>query len=262
MQAEKLDHLMLDRDPNEMIDEPEVDSPASSTSSSMIPLIEHNVYGKYFRMLKAGIPRSAVLVKMSSEQVDVAILDRSPTDLVEQSEPNAAEPDTKPDSHQNALAAVLLKRQQKELPKYRRKKMHWKLIGDEHVSSDSIWTRKEGDLDFVIDDREFNSLFVELIDYSTPVVAVTLPADSELANTNNDNSNTITSSIELSGAPTQKRAVREAKVKKITLIDGKRAQAVGIALARIKLPLPEVPLRVQHTFFTSDLIFLSSSVSF
>lgn len=46
-----------------------------------VPLEQHPVYGRFFRMLKMGIPQPAVEIKMQSEGYDPAILSRAPHEL-------------------------------------------------------------------------------------------------------------------------------------------------------------------------------------
>ena len=48
----------------------------------MVPLAEHSRYAKYFRMLRVGLPRTAVLSRMRVDGVDERLLDRDPAELV------------------------------------------------------------------------------------------------------------------------------------------------------------------------------------
>ena len=54
-------------------------------ASGMVPLAEHSRYGKYFRMLRVGLPRPAVLSRMRVDGVDERLLDRDPTEPVPES---------------------------------------------------------------------------------------------------------------------------------------------------------------------------------
>ena len=51
-------------------------------SSDMVPLAEHSKLGKYFRMLRMGLPRLAVLSAMRVDGVEESLLDRDPAELV------------------------------------------------------------------------------------------------------------------------------------------------------------------------------------
>ena len=50
--------------------------------SPQVTFAEHPEYGKYFRMLKAGIPGAAVKTKMTQEGLNPDFLDRNPNDIV------------------------------------------------------------------------------------------------------------------------------------------------------------------------------------
>lgn len=57
-------------------------SEGGSANDEKIPVGEHPVYVKYFKMLKVGLPKDAVKAKMTQEGVDPDILDKDPTELV------------------------------------------------------------------------------------------------------------------------------------------------------------------------------------
>ena len=54
-------------------------------SSGTVPLAEHPRYGKYFRMLRVGLPRPAVLSRMRVDGIDERLLDRAPDERVPES---------------------------------------------------------------------------------------------------------------------------------------------------------------------------------
>jgi hypothetical protein len=55
--------------------EPEADEPVKP---DFVPLKDDPVYGKYFKMMKCGIPKEAVAHKMVSEGLNPAVLDCDP----------------------------------------------------------------------------------------------------------------------------------------------------------------------------------------
>ena len=69
MAAEGLDPAILDMDPN---------LPAPKKPGEGPPLKDDPVYGKFFKMMKAGVPKPAVANKMVAEGLDPAILDMDP----------------------------------------------------------------------------------------------------------------------------------------------------------------------------------------
>lgn len=79
----------LDKDPAELVplDETkhsaEADHQAAAApESNEVPVSEHPKYSKYFRMLKVGLPATAVKAKMEQEGVDPSILDKDPSEMV------------------------------------------------------------------------------------------------------------------------------------------------------------------------------------
>merc|ERR1712185_665329 len=70
MSAEGLDPAVLDMDP---------DKPAPGAGGGGgVALKDDPQYAKYFKMLKMGLPKGAVVVKMSAEGLDPSVLDMDP----------------------------------------------------------------------------------------------------------------------------------------------------------------------------------------
>jgi hypothetical protein len=80
MQAEGLDPSIIEQDPNTMV--PEKDDEEHMTVEKMVKVSEHPKYEKYFKMLKTGVPRGAVLNKMKAEGVDESFLDKDPDEMI------------------------------------------------------------------------------------------------------------------------------------------------------------------------------------
>jgi hypothetical protein len=98
MQQEGVNPAYIDKDPAELVplDESkaaEADSAAASAQSSgSVPVNEHPQYAKYFRMLKVGLPKEAIKVKMQQEGVNPSYLDKDPSELVPIDESGAKVP--------------------------------------------------------------------------------------------------------------------------------------------------------------------------
>ena len=62
---------MLDLDPDKPL-------PSTTAEDSRLPLKEDPKYAKFFKMLKMGLPRGAVVIKMTADGADPAVLDLDP----------------------------------------------------------------------------------------------------------------------------------------------------------------------------------------
>eukprot|EP01035_Chromulina_nebulosa_P021343 gene21343-27652_t len=178
----------------------------------MIALKDHPLYSKYFKMLKIGLPKETVKAKMTSEGVDSSFLDRDPDELIPEEEEKKEE-----------VKKPVLKPLVKPKPSVRKKKLHWKALDASRISSDSLWCDTDSN-DIVLDEAEFNKLFVE-----------------SSSNTANH------SAID--------KSAKEPKKQKICLIDMKRGQNAGIALARIKYAFEDLKQKVvnmEDEAFTID----------
>ena len=133
-----------------------------------VTLSDHPIYGKYFKMLRVGLPAEAVKAKMIHEGVDPSFLDR---------DPNLMAP--APETAKGGKSAGRIKSQRvksariksvhtaliavgagaKGGPKIRKKKLYWKALDESKVGRDSLWAEKDDDI--ALDEAEFNLLFVE-----------------------------------------------------------------------------------------------------
>jgi hypothetical protein len=263
MTAEGFDSDLLDRSPTDLVplDLPKKTEAAAEGEGEMVPCKDHPVYSKYFKMLKVGLPIANVRAKMEQEGHDSSILDKSPTDLVPLEIKAAAAPappvemvalqdhpaygkylrmlkvglplvaakqkmvddgfdptilDKGPGdmvpvdtSYRAPEVKAPLKKPAKAAVKVRKKKLHWKALDKSRVGADSVWAVDDDDDGFQLDPDEFDQLFVER---------------------------------EQKGAA--KPLINEQKKKTVVnLVDPKRAQNAGIALARLKLPFVEVRQR-------------------
>lgn len=181
----------------------------------MVALQDHPSYGKYLKMLKVGLPLVAAKAKMKEEGFDPDLLDRELTDMV-------------PVDPTSTLRAKEKKAALPSSPKaklVRKKKLHWKAIDASMVGKDSLWAMDDDDdADINLDHDEFNMLFVE---------TESKPSAQSLA-----------------------RSSKDALAKKQqSLLDMKRGQNGGIALARLKMSFSEVReriLKMDDTAFTAE----------
>lgn len=98
-------------------------------------------------------------------------------------------------------------------PKPKRKKLHWKAFDGSKIDKNSLWA-EEQEIDLELDEEEFKKLFVESnVEENTKKKAVVA------------------------------KPVKEVK-KQVVLIDMKRAQNGGIALARIKFSFDELKEKI------------------
>ena len=260
MQQEGVDPSFLDKPEGELI--PLNDTPAAKEEGEKVPAGEHPKYAKFFKMLKVGLPPVAVKGKMQQEGLDPTVLDKDPSELIPLSDAPAADdpgPMVPAGEHPKyakffkmlkvgtPLPAVKMKVQQESLdpsmldkdptemvplnpkpagnspmrkkptgPKVVKKKLHWKALDADKVKN-SLWADddSEGEDDLHMDEEEFKRLFVQ----------------------------TETSEAENKAAAARK-APLEAKKVKVSLINMKRAQNAGIALARIRYPYPALRQKI------------------
>lgn len=266
MTQEGYDPELLDNKPTDLAP---LDIPKKSNieaEQEMVACKDHPIYSKYFKMLKVGLPLANVKAKMEQEGYDPTILDKTPTDMVpveiksEDPGPGELVPLQDHPAYGKYLRmlkvglplvaakqkmvddgfdpTVLDKKltdlvpldtnyrapEPKKKPtkspaaKIRKKKLHWKALDKSRVGADSLWAADEDDEGFDLDAEEFEQLFVQK---------------------------------EQKGAT--KPIVSEQKKKTVVLVDPKRAQNAGIALARVKLPFVEVRERFEsltHPSFT------------
>ncbi|TMW59449.1 hypothetical protein Poli38472_004518 [Pythium oligandrum] len=134
-----------DKDAPKALQKAKEEPPAESKSAAedSVLLKDHDVYAKYFRMRKMGLPEGAVRQIMELEGVNTRALELGPNATIGQL---------------NQLSAA--KPKPKEVVKRRRKKLHWQPIPEERLSSVNQQTIWETDkLEFEMDMDELEALF-------------------------------------------------------------------------------------------------------
>ena len=185
MRQEGADVTYIDKDPDELV-------PLEVETEQMVPVGDHPVYSKYFRMLKVGLPADAVKQKMRQEGANADYLDKDSAELVPL-----------------AVKAPVTTMKKMMGPAVRKKKLYWKTVDQSRIGADSIWHRTDAENEAVeIDKEEFDRLFVE--------------------------------SVEAQKKAEANKPAPEQKKQKVNLIDAKRGQNAGIALARIKKSFDQV----------------------
>ena len=115
-------------------DEPENDG---------VTLAEHPMYGKYFKMLRVGLPAEAVKGKMVQEGADPDLLDHDPNEIAPQ--PEKAKKNAGRIKSQRVKSARIksvhtaltaLGAGAKGGPKVRKKKLYWKALDESKVGGD------------------------------------------------------------------------------------------------------------------------------
>ena len=268
MQHEGMNPAYLDKDPAELIPIDSNNSSSSSSSSSgasssssnsssssggngnaaassgndegaqgggtKVAVAEHPLYAKYFKMMKVGLPREAIKAKMQQEGANPAYLDKDPSELVFLTEPKGSDggpaatqaaAKSKASASSGAVGGA-------GKPKLRKKKLYWKALDASQVGSNSLWADKDDDI--LLDEAEFNQLFVE----SNEDVQRRAQVSSDAA-------------AGMGGGGRMENKLR----KRVNLIDMKRGQNAGIALARIKMSFNDVKEKVSlmdDGAFTTD----------
>lgn len=206
MKAENVDPSVLDKDPSDLI--PLEGEAAEEDEGPMIRADEHPTYTKYFKMLKVGLPPDGVKAKMKAEgAADPAILDKDPSTMIpvnERKAGSAAGPN-------KASAAIK--------PKPKKKKLHWKALDASKVHASSLWADEHEESAILMDEEEFKQLFVE---------SAASPGKDTAAG------------AKKAAAVAAKAAKDLKKPKVVSLVDMKRAQNGGIALARVKFSFEEL----------------------
>ena len=245
MQMENLDTSVLDLDPEKSLS-------AQAKSDNGPALKDHPDYSTFFKMLKAGIPRPAVEQKMQMAGLNPDVLDLEP------------ESPLPSNIRSNSKAEPKKAKSKKSQPKEKRKKIFWDPIPLERLSKRislkrSIWGNKEPEAS-----RESRTL--SLLSDGTED---DYPSSPDKLSEDKDEGSQMQEACTLLGAigrrastfvdeqefrslfvKDEKQLQEEAEKKKkasskenkekapqrISLIDGKRAMNVGIALSRLKLP--------------------------
>jgi len=165
------------------------------------PLKEDPEYGKYFKMLKMGLPIGAVKNSIERDDKNPAIMDLDPDkSLKSQTKKKKAKAKIKPKKKKAKVVKA----------KVRRKKIYWNAVDTSKIGRDSIWGNMHGmfNMDQLVNDTsEFETLFTETLDPSLKK-----------------------KSKEACKDPSAKKAK-----KSVQIVDGKRAMNGGIILARLKM---------------------------
>ena len=265
MQHEGMNPAYLDKDPAELIpiDSNSSNSSSSSSSSSgassssssggngnaaassgndegaqgggtKVAVAEHPLYAKYFKMMKVGLPKEAIKAKMQQEGANPAYLDKDPAEPVFLTEPKGSDggPAAPQAAAKSKASASSGAAGGAGKPKLRKKKLYWKALDASQVGSNSLWADKDDDI--LLDEAEFNQLFVE----SNEDVQRRAQVSSDAA-------------VGMGGGGRMENKLR----KRVNLIDMKRGQNAGIALARIKMSFNDVKEKVSlmdDGAFTTD----------
>jgi Subunit CCDC53 of WASH complex len=172
MEADGLDPDFLDKNPEERIprgmnSEDMLSEMPHKPAALSVTFADHPQYGKFFKMLKVGLPKEAVKSKMTNEGLNPDFLDMNATDMVPQEKSNKGKSSNRIKSQRIksqriksvAHALTALGAGAKGVPKVRKKKLYWKALTVNQVGSDSMWN--EDEIDITLDEAEFNKLFVE-----------------------------------------------------------------------------------------------------
>ena len=204
----------LDKEPGEMI------SSDTAEGGLQVPVGEHPLYSKFFKMLKVGLPKENIKAKMAQEELDPSYIDKDHIELIPLDDLRSSAPTTAAVDKGEEAAAVKLKGP-------RKKKLHWKGLDASKVGRDSLWADNDDGMNIKLDEAEFNQLFVE----------------SE------------SSSAAEKKAAEEKLKDSQKKKARVNVIDMKRAQNGGIALARIRVAFPVIKARIEaleDEDFTTD----------
>ncbi len=227
MMQEGADPSVLDKNSSDMysltaVFTPSVNTPSTTTTSSTkmkernvpgadwVALKDHTVYGKYYKMLKMGLPIGAAKNRMVKEGVDPTILDRQADELVPPGE-DIGESLGKDSINNDTSTPVVIK---KRGP--RRKRLYWKSLDASKVTEGSLWADDEEQNGIDIDEEEFAKLFV---DANSP-----RKITGELISQSG--------AKKMTNTPTKKQVVY--------LIDMKRGQNACIALSRVKVSFTDI----------------------
>jgi hypothetical protein len=260
MQQEGANPAMLDKDPADKVPLNEGGAASSAAPANTAPMVrisrgDHPQYATYFKKLQDGAAIDEVKAEVRAAGLDAAVLDKNPKEEISikadeiPKVPAGEHPQyskffkmlkvglplavVKAKAQQEGLDPSILDKDPTELvslvlnakpepspstspkpapqPKVRKKKLYWKALDASKVQSNSLWA-EENDVDLEFDEEEFNQLFVESASAPSSKPVVSKP--------------------------------KEVKKQKVILIDRKRAQNAGIALARIKFSPEDLKQKV------------------
>ncbi len=158
MLQEGVDPSKLDQSASDL--EPVVPPPALDDGKERVMVKDHPKYAKYFKMMKVGLPKEQVKVKMMQEGANPDFLDKEPDELITVEQDEGGE-DSGPSGKKKMFTIVKVA----AATKLRKKKLYWKALDESKVADDSLW--RDGDnYDIYMDEAEFNQLFVERYVYA------------------------------------------------------------------------------------------------
>jgi hypothetical protein len=233
--------------------EPEAAAPAAS-SGEMVAVGEHPKYSKYFRMLKVGLPKTAVKIKMEAEGVDASMLDKDPNELVplEPDVPKIAVGEHPKYSKYFKMLkvglgkdAIKAKMSQEGVdPTYLDKDPTDMVPVDEPTKEGAAKTATSAKKE-VIKKPKKKKLHWKALD-ATKLSENSVWMDKDMGEIKLDEDEFNQLFVEAADAKPENeaKAKEDPKKKRINIIDIKRAQNGGISLARIKMPFPEVRNRI------------------
>jgi hypothetical protein len=187
--------------------------------------------------MKVGLPKEAIKAKMQQEGANPAYLDKDPTEPVFLTEPKGGEGAQAPTQAPNkSKTGTSLGAGATGKPKLRKKKLYWKALDASQVGTNSLWAGGDkDDNDIMLDEAEFNQLFVE---------------------SNEDVQRRAQGGVSDASGMGGMGGRMESKLRKrVNLIDMKRGQNAGIALARIKMSFNDVKEKISlmdDGAFTTD----------
>ena len=195
---------------------PTITTSSSSTNTKKknegpkVALSDHPIYSKYFKMLRIGLQREAIVHKMKKDGVDYSMIDKDPSELLAISSGNETNDDNV-DEKDGKVSPIPRK------ANVRKKRLHWSGLDASQLGHDSVWFESD-DEDLEIDKEEFDRLFVEQKKPETGDLTPTKMKEDANRNAQGEN----------------KAALLKKKKKKlVSVIDGKRSQNGSIALAHV-----------------------------
>ncbi|KAI9922300.1 hypothetical protein PsorP6_001218 [Peronosclerospora sorghi] len=198
-----------------------------SESKKMVKVSEHPRYAKYFKLLKMGMPRPQLELKMSAESLDPTALDR-PDEMI-------------PEDLSSAVFKVPKENVAAKPSKPKLRNLYWEAVKSEETTG-TIWESfaREEDRQKKDDDKapvgppSVAGLFAVQANKPKPKSAA---SKSDVLDQFVDQ----LSNIFVSKAPVAKESEVKTPTKRraptrVALIDAKRANNIGIMLARFRLP--------------------------
>lgn len=212
--AEGLDASLLEK-PDTLVDE---EGKEMKEAGKMVKASEHPSYAKYYKLLKMGMPRPQLELKMGAEGLDATLLDT----------PDAMVPEDGPVEASSAPAKPALP---PPPPKPKLRNLYWDTVKSENASG-TIWeqfSQEEEeekpnplkdlfrkDLPKKSDSDSKDAILDQYVDKLSEIFVNKPPKAKETEDTKK---------------PTKRRAPT-----RVALIDVKRANNIGIMLARFRMP--------------------------